>query len=170
MAFSMSSTSLSTCVSTLSLSWVVSIFTPSGVNVGTGNSPLFLIFLSSFSMLKSFITSSSWHRMSVMYGPNTLHAFTMLSFDSSDFFLSSIEISAYRIHNCMYCWYLFSTSTKSMQSAGAAFFLIRGILSSSSTHISLFSGSFWNFLANSSRLNSSCSHGMPMSSGQVRNV
>ena len=93
-ALSMSSTSLSTCVSTLSLSWVFTILIPSGVNLGTGNSPLFLIFLSYFSMLKSFITSPTWRRMSAMYGPETLHAFTALSFESSDFFLSSIEISA----------------------------------------------------------------------------
>ena len=70
----------------------------------------------------------------------------------------------------MYCLYLFSTSSRSMQSAGAASFLIQGILSSSSTHTSLFLGSFWNFLANSSRSNSSCWHGMPMSSDGVRNV
>ena len=138
---------------------------PSGVNLGTGNFPLFLIFLSSFSMLKSFITSSTWRRMSAMYGLYTLHAFTALSFDSSDFFLSSIEISANRIHSWMYCRYLFSISSMSMQSVGAAGFLIRRILSSSSMHISLFSGSFCSFLANSSRSNSSCWHGMPMSSG-----
>ena len=72
MAFNMSSTFLSTCASTLSLSLVVSIFMPSGVNLGTGKSPLFVIFLSSFSMLKSFITSSTWHRMSAMYGPYSL--------------------------------------------------------------------------------------------------
>ena len=121
-------------------------------------------------MLKSFITSSTWHRMSVMYGPYTLHAFTALSFDSSDFFLSSIEISAYRIQSWRYCRYLFSISSKSIQSAGAAIFLIRRILSSSSMHISLVSGCFCSFLANSSRSNSSCWHGMPISSGRVRNV
>ena len=128
----------------------------SGVNLGTLKSPLFLIFLSSFSMLKSFITSSTWRRMSTMYGPYTLHAFTALSFNSSDFFLSSIKISAYRIQIWRYCQYLFSISSKSMQSAGAAIFLIQGILSSSSMHILLDSGSFYSFLANSSRSNSSC--------------
>ena len=99
---------------------------PSGVNLGTGNSPLFLIFLSSFSMLKSFITSSTWRRMSAMYGLYTLYTFTVLSFDSSDFFSSSIKISPYRIHSWMYCLYLFSISSMSMQSAGAASFLIWG--------------------------------------------
>ena len=143
---------------------------PSGVNLGNGKSPLFLIFLSSFSMLKSFFSSSTWYRMSAMYGPYTLHAFTALSFDSSDFFLSSIEISAYRIQSWSYCQYLFFISSKSMQSAGAVIFLIWGILSSSSMHISLAFGSFYSFLANSSRSNSSCWHRMPMSSGGVRNV
>ena len=165
MAFNMSSTSLSTCVSTLSLSLVVLIFMPSGANLGTRKSPLFLIFLNSSSMLKSCITSSTWLRMSAMYCPYTLHAFTALSFDSSDFFLSSIKISAYKIQSWRYCQYLFSISSKSMQSVGAAIFLILGIIFSSSIHIPLVSGSFCSFLANSSRSNSSCWHGMPMSSG-----
>ena len=65
---------------------------------------------------------------------------------------------------------LFSTSSKSMQSAGAAIFFIRGILSSSFMYGSFDSESVCNFLANSSRSNSSCWHGMPMSSDGVRNV
>ena len=66
MAFNISFTSLSTSVSTLSLSLIFSIFMPTGVSLGTGKSPLFLTFLSSFSMLKSFITSSTWRKMSVL--------------------------------------------------------------------------------------------------------
>ena len=66
MAFNISSISLSTSVSTLSLSLMFLIFMPTGVSLGTVKSPLFLTFLSSFSMLKSFITSSTWHKMSAM--------------------------------------------------------------------------------------------------------
>ena len=57
-----------------------------------------------------------------------------------------------------------------MQSAGAAIFVIQGILSSSSMCMSLVFGSFHSFLSSNSKSNSSCWHGMPMSSGGMRNV
>ena len=57
-----------------------------------------------------------------------------------------------------------------MISAGAAIFLVNGILSSSSMCCLLVSRSFCSFSARRFRSNSSCWHSIPMSSGGVRNV
>ena len=170
LASNISVTSVSTASIAFSLSCLVSIFVSLGVIDGIGKGSLFLINLSSFSIVNNFITSSTSRRMSEMYGPYTLQAVTALSCDSVDFLFSSTEISAYSFHSWQYWQILCSTSSKSMISAGAAIFFTKGILSSFSSRIELVSMSLCSSAVKSSRSNGSCWHQTPMSSWGLRYV
>ena len=100
----------------------------------------------------------------------TLHAATALSCDSSDFFFSSTEVSAYSCHKWQN-WQIFcSVSSKLIVSAGPASFLMFGILSTLSSCAMLMSCSSRSMLHRNSRSKGSFWHEIPMFSGGLRYV